>query len=263
MGAREMTRRLAALLLCLGVASAARAQARHGVQAGVAAGFHAFRDDVLVPLAFSGPRVALAPRYFAALGPGLLVTDAELGVAYVLDREGARGGVLSWALHARYLLPLYEGCWHVMLGPLVGSDNDVLVVSEWDDAHAHWVGTTWVGPSVRAWRWLDDTWRMDLSGELALVGLQSRSPSGRRPKQELYPDLGLPFRDSTRDPRLGSFLEWQVARASIDLHATPFRSRVPTGWGIGGEVTLAHATEPELAFAFTASLRASYTWGFR
>jgi hypothetical protein len=102
---------------------------------------------------------------------------------------------------------------------------------------------------------------MDLACDLALAGFQSRSPSGRRPKQETSNDLSLPFTDPTRDFEFGSVLDWQVLRGSIELYATRSRSITPNGWGIGSEIALQHASDPETASAFTASIRGSYTWG--
>jgi hypothetical protein len=168
---------------------------------------------------------------------------------------------LSWSLHARYFFLAHDGHFRLMVGPVLGTDNHVLLVSDWDDAHEHWIGTTWLGPGVRGQRWLSPAFRMDLSAEVALVGLQSRSPSGQRPKQETFPDVTLPFRDSTRGAGLGSVFDWQVVRAAIELYATRARSTVPTGWGIGSEVMLSRASEPQLAFAFATTIRASYTWG--
>jgi hypothetical protein len=244
----------------LTVAPVANAESDHGLQAGLDVGLHVFRDDVLVPLAFSGLRLAPVPRYFGAIGPGVLTADALLGLGYVLDREGAEGAALSWALHASYLFRLEEKRWRIAVGPATGWDNDVLVISDWDDAHEHWIGTLWVGPGVRAWRSLRGGFRVDLAGELALVGFQSRSPAGRRPKQETSHDLSLPFTDPTRDFEFGSVLDWQVVRASIDFYATKKRAVTPNGWGIGSELAFMHASEPAPAVAFTASIRASYTW---
>jgi hypothetical protein len=246
---------------CFALSSGAQAEPRHAVQAGLDLGYYAFRDDVLVPLALGGPGLALSPRYFGALGPGLFEGGARAGFAYVLDREGVEGAMGRWGWHGKYLLPVREGRWRILCGPVLASDNEVLVTSDWDDAHEHWIGTNWLGPGVRAWRLLRGSWRVDIAGEVALLGLQSRSPSGRRPKQETFNDVTLPFRDPVREPTFGSIFDWQLVRGSVEFYSTRVRSAVPTGWGVGSEVMFTRATEPALAFAFAASLRASYTWG--
>ena len=235
---------------CFSAPGLAVAEPHHGIQAGLDVGFHSFRDDVLVPLAFSGFTFGLGPRYYGAFGPGLFAADASLTLAYVLDREGVQGMGLSWSAHTSYLFTVHEKRWRIALGPALGWDNDLLVFSDWDDAHEHWIGTIWVGPGVRAWRSLRGGWRMDLAGDLGLVGFQSRSPTGRRPKQETSADPSLPLTDPTR-----------VLRGSVEFYATRSRAITPNGWGIAGEMALQHASDPETAFAFTTLIRGSYTWG--
>lgn len=250
------------LTSCLGLAGNARAEPHHGLAVGLDLGLQSVRDDTLAPVAFSGPQLLFVPRYFGQLGNGLLTGEARLGLGYVLDRADAEGATFAWGLRASYSFLVREGDWNVTVGPALGWSNDLFYLVDWDDGHGYWIGTVWLGPGARVWHWLMGLWRMDVGGEIALLGWQSRTPPGRRRKQEMGPDvLHSILQPPTRDLELGSLLDWQVAHVFLDFHRTYARSRVPNGWGVGGELAVSRAGSPELAFAFNASLRFSYTWG--
>lgn len=247
------------LIACLGLAYPAAAAPAHGVQLGVDLAFYSVRDDTLAPIAFSGPRFGVEPRYFGSLGSALISAGGRFGLGYVIDRAGARGASGSWGLHLAYLPLVSEGSWNVAVGPALGWDNARFWFAEWDDAHTYWIGTLWLGPGVRAWHWLSARWRVDLAAELALLGWQSRTPDGRRRKQETS-DFSSLIVPATRDMRFGWLADWQVVRCSLELYRVRTAAPTPNGFGIGVELGLTRAAEPSLAFAFNTSLRASYTW---
>ena len=115
-----------------------------------------------------------------------------------------------------------------------------------------------MGPGLRGWTWLNDDWRLDLAGEVALLGWQSRPPEYRRHKQETSYELLPYFTQPTRDLEFGSIADWQVLRFSVELFESPAPRRAPYGWGFGSELAWVHANDPRPAFGFSASLRVSY-----
>lgn len=248
---------------CLCFSRPAAAGPEHGPQLVLDSAWYTVRDDTLAPFASTGPRFVLELGYIGKLGRAFLLGDVRFGGAYVVDRGGERGVTLNWGMHLSYLPIVYEGGWQVAVGPALGWDNDNFFFIEWDDAHAYWIGTLWLGPGVHAWRWLSERWRVDLGGELGLLGWQSRTPTGRRRKQEtsenVFDTLIAP---PTKDLEFGSMLDWQLARASVDFYYTHVRTDTPNGWGIGAELGLVRDADP-VAFAINASLRLSYTWSVR
>jgi hypothetical protein len=254
---------IASLAVCLWVCLPALAQSpRHSIQAGIDVAAQSVRDDTLVPLAHTGLRLALAPRYFGDVGGGLLLAQGRFGLGYVVGRYGEEGLTFTWGLHASALLPLSENAaGAVTLGPALGWDNETFLFGDWDDAHPYWIGTLWLGPRAHAWRWLSDGWRMDLDGQIGLFGFFSRPAAYGRVKQETSYNVLRFYGWPTHDLELGWIGDFQVMRAAIDFYRTRSRSRVPTGFGLGSEIGFARASSPDPAFSVEISLRLSYTWG--
>lgn len=248
-----------AMSLCL--AAFAQARPRHSLGGAVGIGVHSARDDTLVPLAHTGPRLALSPRYFGDLGFGLLFADGRFAMAYVLGAEGEEGLTSIWGLHAGLLFQLDAGANHALsLGPAFGWDNETFYFGDWDDAHAYWLGTLWLGPRMHNYRRLNERWRADFDVQIALLGFFSRPPAYRYHKQETSDDVLAYFEWPTHDLRPGWFGDFQVLRASIEFFRSKRRGPVPTGLGLGVETSFSHASSPDDVLSFEALARCSYTW---
>jgi hypothetical protein len=227
------------------------------------AGLATSRDDILVPRALSGPRLALGPRYAAALGPGVLFAEWHIAAAYELDRDGYEGVAFDHALDAEYLFSFAQGSALTQaLGPALGWDTDIAGIVSWDDAHAYWIASRWLGASWRAAApaWLGYRWRF--FAELPLLALLSRPPGYRSNKQDAMTHLGFYFFDVHADPDVVWLAQLQQLRASVDLWYGRSAGLVPEGWAIGSELRVAHAVDPASAWAVRATLRFSMSWGW-
>lgn len=264
---------------------AAAAPPRHSLGGALDLGVHVARDDALVPLAHTGPRLALSPRYFVDLGRGIAVADARVGLAYVRGAEGEEGLTTVWGLHAALLFFVSQqgrlasvgddpnrsngygsvggsgaDC-AVALGPTIGWDNETLFFGDWDDAHAYWLGTLWIGPRVYGlWR-LSEAWRADLDARMSLAGYFARPPAYRYNKQETSHSLLAFMEWPTHGLEPGWLADFQVVRASLDFYHTRMRARVPVGLGLGAETGFSHASSPDHVVSFEAVGRVSYAWG--
>lgn len=249
--------------LCLGLSGAALAESPdHALQVGLDIAAQAVRDDTLVPLAHGGLRPSLSPRYFGDLETGMLLADGRLGLGYVVSSEGEEGATFTWGLHAAYLFYLNaDAAEGLAVGPALGWDNETFYLGDWDDAHTYWIGAMWLGPRARWWRRLDESWRLDIDGQIGVIGLLSRPPEYRKTKQETSYDIPRFYAWPTRDLKPAWIGNFQVARISLDFYNSRSTSRVPTGLGLGTEIGFLRASNPDQAFSVEASLRISYSWG--
>jgi hypothetical protein len=252
--------------VCVALATATPARAQeidHALGAELALVTSATRDDLLVPLAHTGGGAALGIGYLGRVGPGLLDLSARMGLGVEADRNDALAAAVEQGLGLRYLFPLRPlGRWRLAVGPSAGLDADVSYFGDWDDAHAYWLAEAWLGGGARAWRPIRDRWRVDLAGELAVVGLQSRPPSYRLNKQDPLDDPSFWLVDVYDDAEPGWIADWQLARVRIDLSRTDETSFVTRSWRVGVELRLSRSSEPETAFAAAAKLVVGKAWGW-
>lgn len=255
---------LLATALSIGVTSARADAPRQALGFAFDAGLGTSRDDILVPRALSGPRLALGPRYAAALGPGLLFAEWHLAATYELDRDGNQGVAFDHALDAEYLFPLAQGSALLhALGPALGWDTDIAAIVSWDNAHAYWIASRWLGAG---WRAVTPAWatgyQWRFAAELPLIALLSRPPEYRRNKQDAMTHPGFYFFDVHGDPDLAWVAQLQQLRASVDLWHGAGQGLIAEGWAVGSEIRVVHAVDPASAWAVRTTLRFSMSWGW-
>jgi hypothetical protein len=234
----------------------------HALGAGVDLGIQSVRDDALVPLVHTGPRVTAHAGYLGRLGVGLLQADARFGPAAIFGRYWEEGFTLHWSLRAALLFDVdRKGSTQFALGPALAWENDTFYFEDWDDAHAYWIGTRWLGPRLQASRPLNDTTRVNAQLEFAVVGLLSRPPGYRMQKQETSEAIGPILTWPSTDPKFATIADVQVVRATIDLTRTTVGAEVSHGFGYGLQMTFIRAAEPAPAVSFESALRMTYAWG--
>jgi hypothetical protein len=220
------------------------------------------REDLLVPLTFSGGGPDIGASYRGLIGPGLLDTRFEGSLALVANRFGHLGLTLHHSLAAAYRVPLRSARrWRFAVGGVIGESTDSLALLSWDDAHGYWVGLGFLGPSASVQRQLSDGWQLHGTAELALVGTVGRPPRFRHNKQDANASVSYylfhPFADSSL------FAPWdvQLVRFDIAAHRTSGDDPVGRGWSFGCQGRFTRASEPATILVFEAALYAAWTWG--
>jgi hypothetical protein len=239
-----------------------RPEVCHGIAFRLGARATTVREDLLVPLTFSGGGLDMGASYRGLLGPGLLETRTEFGVAVVSNRFGHTGLTLHHAVAAAYRLPLPgSGTWRFSLGGVVGENVDALALEMWDDAHGYWVGLGWLGPSLGLLGPLSASWQLAATTEFALIGTVGRPPEAWHNKQEPTGQISYrlihPFANSA------FFAPWNVQYVRFDVAArwTERDDRIGRGWSFGCQGRFTRASQPATLLVFEAVLYAAWTWG--
>lgn len=243
-------------------APAAPPEARHGIGVRLGARATTVREDLLVPLTFSGGGPDLGASYRGLVGPGLLDARMEIAAALVGNRFNHLGLTTHHELAAAYRLPLPgAGAWRFALGGVVGESSDSLALESWDDAHGYWVGLTFLGPSASVQRVISPRWQLHGTAELALVGTVGRPSRFRDNKQDPNARVSYylthPFADS------GFFAPWnvQLVRFDVAVRRTGSLDRIGRGWSFGCQGRFTRASEPLPVLVFETVLYAAWTWG--
>lgn len=261
---RRFVTTIGILLFALGQPRAhGESESHHTLGVGMGLRGDVVRDDLLVPLAFAGPGLQLQGFYRGWVGPGVLTTRADLGFAFLFNRYGHQAGTLTYSADAAWTFTaLRASTWHVALGPALALDSRISLLFSWDDAHAYWLGSQWLGPAARFMSRLTGTWRMEASAALALLGFEGRPPSYRYKKQETSTHLGYYFTQPQRSEKFVLVDELQTFRLDLAVRRADYdRFDVGRGWAFGLDLRMARASEPATNINLSACLYASRAWG--
>lgn len=242
-------------------------QPNHVVFAGLGLRGDAVREDLVVPLTFSGPGGRLMLGYRGAVGPGMLAVRADMGLAFLFNRYGHSAATLDYGVEASWSARVLRGhAWHVSIGPVVAVDNRVSYEYSWDDAHGYWLGTQWLGPAARFASRLSDAWRIESAASFAVLGFESRPPSYRYNKQDGMNHLGYYFDRPTSNESFVSLADLQILRIDAAVrHAafveSPAASEIGRGWSFGVDVRFARTTVVATNINLSVCLYAARSWG--
>jgi hypothetical protein len=241
----------------------APAEARHTLVAGVGLRGDAIREDLLVPLTFSGPGLRLMLAYRGLLGPGLLAISGDVGMAVLWNRYGHMGATLDHNVDAAWTLRVFRAMgWHLALGPQIALDSRFNYIFSWDDAHAYWLGSQWLGPAFRAEGRLTEGWRFEARASFALLGFEGRPPAYRYHKQETRPGVTYFFTQPNSSESFVTVADLQVVRLDVAVRRATYTGfGVGRGWSFGLDVRLARTGIPATNINLGVCLYAARAWG--
>lgn len=260
---RALLRTITSVAVLFAIPSIARAEeATRSLIVGTKIGVRAARDDTLVPIASTGPTLDFYGRFLGSLGHSLVDTELRLGAGVLFDRDRRPALAFSHGMHVAVLPIVHRDAeaWTFAVGPLLAWETDIFFFAKWDDAHGYWMGRRFLGASARAFRSVSPRLRLDIAGELSLVGLESRPPERRLNKQDAMTHPSYFFADVNRDAELGWLADFQAFRLDIDLHRVDRKGMVPSGFGIGLGTRVAHSSRPASAFLIETTIRLEHAW---
>ncbi len=238
---------------------------RHALAVGLGLRADAVREDLLVPLTFSGPGVRLMVGYRGEVGPGMLAANGDLGFAFLLNRYGHQAAAIEHNLDASWTVPFRRTTVsHWALGPMVAAEGHFNYIYSWDDAHPYWLAAQWLGPAVRYGRALSERWRLESRAALAVLGFEGRPPTYRYRKQEMRPSVTYPFTQPYGPESFVTVADLQAVRFDLALRRTGYTgSDVGRGWSFGFELRLARTGTPVTNINLDAGIYAARAWGLR
>jgi hypothetical protein len=256
---------LAASLVAGAAAAGEDGPPRHALSAAVGLRGEALREDLVVPLTFSGPGVRLMLLYRGEVGPGLLAVGGDFGLAMMWNRYGHPAGTIDHNFDAAWTVPVRRTpISHWALGAMLVDEAHFNLLFSWDDAHAYWHAAQWLGPAVRHGRRLSETWRLEARASFAVLGFQGRPPTYRYRKQETRPSLTYPFTQPYGSESFVSLAELQAVRVDVAFRRAAYTgSDVGRGWAFGLDLRFARTGSPATTIDLAACVYAARAWGRR
>jgi hypothetical protein len=267
MTARDLSWRWLALVLCAARPAVAddAAPPRHAVAASAGMRGDSVREDLVVPLTFSGPGVRFSAGYRGELGPGLLAANGEMGMAFLWNRFGDQAVAIDHDVDVAWTVPVRRtGTSHWAVGPMIALDGRFNYLFSWDDAHAYWLAAQWLGPAARYGRRLGERWRLEARASLALVGWEGRPPTYRYRKQETRPSVTYPFTQPYGAESFVTPADLQLVRLDVAVRHSPYTgSDVGRGWSFGLDTRFARTGIPVTNINLSVCIYAARAWGMR
>jgi hypothetical protein len=256
------TIRIALVAAVLTYGSGACAHAKQAVNVGWDIGIASFREDLLVPLAFSGIGTHLGGGYELRGQLHGFEADLSLGAAYAWNRFEHPALQLNHTLGLGYVhaLERHEACsW--WLGAGLRNETLLHFIESWDDAHGYWMASWSLGPIVEHERQLWPRGWLEARAEAGLFGLISRPPAYRLNKQDALTHIEYHFNRSFHDPKGFSPLDVQLIRLSALVRFRRATQHHGEGFGLGFDFRFARAADPLPASSMYSGLRLAYGWG--
>jgi hypothetical protein len=252
----------AGLLLAATAARAAPDDVRHLLGVSLALRADTVREDLLVPLSFSGPGIRLGGFYQGAVGPGLLEARLELGLRLLENRFGHEAYGLDHGLAVAWVLPVVAGDrLRLALGPAVAWETRLTYLESWDDAHGYWLGARWLGPAARMDVALGSAWRLEASPSVALLGYVGRPPAYRYHKQDALESLDYHVLGPQEDADFATLADFQAAALRLAFRRVSFDAGpLADGLSFGVDGRLARASDPATVVDLEAALWAAWAW---
>ncbi len=143
------------------------------------------RDDLLIPLRFTGPALGIHFDMIRINRSNEHRFSFHLTPAAAFDQFGHGSLAFSWGGAYSFLAKVYSfdmqnsALW---IGPSVKINTDDMYFIQWDDAHLYWFTTYTVGPAFSYRHALNQRRFITVNFDLPVAGFISRSPEQRMNK---------------------------------------------------------------------------------
>ncbi|MDH3199168.1 MAG: hypothetical protein OEO21_13105, partial [Candidatus Krumholzibacteria bacterium] len=232
---------------------------RLGFSAG--AGIGSYREDLIVPLGFSGPGVFAGVMYARDAAKSRLQVEFRFRAGYLENRyaHGTFAAALSLRPSWTRRLLLTDSAGELRAGLCAPLSINYLIDHSWDDAHLYWLAAYGLGVSAEWQKTIvaghDGLLRM----EFPLLAMVSRPPSLRLNKQDPTGQWSYYLSKPNQTLQLETL---DTYRAFL-LQLLWRRGASNTLWDVGLEFTYEYCDTPEPVWALNTSLFLSIRWRIR
>lgn len=190
--------------------------ARHGFTLGVS--LYEVRDEVLNGLRHRGPSISAGLFRERVSDEAMRRIEVSFAFAPLADRYSPDRSSLLFqpAFDLRYVrnaVQVSEDL-SLFLGGTAGWISRFSFYENWDQAHAYWLTSWYLGLSAGLFRSLDNGGALFLEMDVPLLAVVSRPP-GRFEYKEFNPDLGWVLKEIHSDPRLTSIQQHTSVTATL------------------------------------------------
>lgn len=234
--------------------------AMNGAHLGVSlnGGIGSWRDDLLVPLGFDGPAVALGAEYSYRDPRNLVRAHLRIGAAYITNRFSHEALALRFELRPSWLrtIGIGEGLGEFRAGVAFPVQINDLFLASWDDAHMYWLASYGVGPALEWRKNVAEGSAVQVHLQAPLLSLISRPPSYRHNKQDAMTEVGFFF----SEPQRALHLEGPDSYRAFLARAIYSRRIGSSLLNLGLEFDYNYYTEPETIRGLNSSIVLAYLW---
>jgi len=230
--------------------------ARLGVH--ISAGLGSYREDLLVPLSFDGPRFSLGAVYSTRLNNHCINSRLTFGIGFPKNRFSHTAYVLDVELRSSWLLRISRpqdigGFWLGICLPLRMTN---MFFDSWDDAHLYWLTAYMLGAAVRWEKAVFQDAHAVVQVDIPFLGFASRPPEYRYAKQEALNQWTYHF----AEPNKGLQFSTLDTYRAILIQALLIRQLASSTLTVGIEFDYQYSSRPSPIQTMRTSVSVSYQW---
>jgi hypothetical protein len=186
----------------------------------IGGGISSFREDLIVPLVFSGPNLSLGGIYSHKTDTKQLFVNLRFGLGHLDNRYSHESWEMRIEATSSWVTKLhgqnkYGDIWG---GAFARLQLNNLFVESWDDAHLYWLTAHSMGGSIQWGKKLSKKYTATVGLEVPLISWVARPPAYRYSKQD--PVNHLTYHFSGPNKKLHFELIDAYRAISLKIHAS-------------------------------------------
>ncbi len=227
-----------------------------GILAG--GGIASYREDLIVPLGFSGPSFSLGGLYTRQTEQKYTQIRLRFSMGLLQNRFSHKAYSAVIELQPSWVKKLSEktGPGEIWGGVSIPLQLTNLFVESWDESHLYWLTTHSLAFVTEYRTRIPGMWNPIIRLDMPIIGFISRPPTYRYKKQEALSQLTYHFTEPNKSLHFEYIGTYQAPRLQVYLK----RGSKDSVFILGLDFQLIHCNEPEDIWGISTVLLFSYQW---